>query len=77
MQQKISFTLAPEEAADDAAIKQNIAHSAGKKLSSVFGFHILKKSIDARGKKILINLTVNAFIDEPLKTFSVPDFYFR
>ena len=77
MQQKISFTLAPEEAADDAAIKQNIARSAGKKLSSVFGFQILKKSIDARGKKVLINLTVNAFIEEPLQTFSVPDFYFR
>lgn len=65
MQQKITFKLRAHEAADDAIIKNFIAKTTGKKPASVTGFHILKKSIDARSKTIWINLAVNAFIDEP------------
>lgn len=65
MQQKLSLKILPEAAGDEAAIKNLIAKSCGKKLSSINGFLINKKSIDARGKIIWINLTVTAFIDEP------------
>jgi uncharacterized protein len=65
MQQKISLKLLPDEAADEAIIKKYIASFAQKKINSITGFKILKKSIDARGKTIFINLTVNAFFDEP------------
>ncbi len=65
MQQILSLKLLPHEAADEAAIKRYISSSSGKKLSAVTGFHLLKKSIDARAKTIWVNLTVNAFIDEP------------
>jgi uncharacterized protein len=65
MQQKISLKLLPAEAADEAIVKKYIASSVQKKLSAISGYKILKKSIDARGKTIFINLTVNAFIDEP------------
>ena len=67
MQQKISFKLLPSEAMDESIIKKYIAGTAGKKESSVTGFHLLKKSLDARAKTIWVNLTVNAFIDEPFK----------
>ena len=67
MQQKISFKLLPSEAMDESIIKKYIASTAGKKESSVIGFHLLKKSLDARAKTIWVNLTVNAFIDEPFK----------
>ncbi len=67
MQQKISLKLLPAEAADDAIIKKHIASITLNKLSSITGYKILKKSIDARGKTIFINLTVNAFIDEPVE----------
>jgi uncharacterized protein len=67
MQEKISLKLLPAEAADEAIVKKYIASFAQKKLSSITGFKILKKSIDARGKTIFINLTVNAFIDEPFE----------
>ena len=75
MQQKIVLKLSPADAADDAIIISNIANAAAVKVASVSGFSILKKSIDARGKNIYINLTVNAFINEPdliatKKTFS-------
>jgi uncharacterized FAD-dependent dehydrogenase len=65
MQQKITLKLRAVEAADDAVIKNLIAKTSNKKLSSITGFHILKKSIDARSKIVWVNLTVNAFIDEP------------
>ncbi|MCW3109240.1 MAG: FAD-binding protein [Segetibacter sp.] len=65
MQQQIALKLLPSEAADDNTIKSYIATSAGKKTNEITGFYLLKKSIDARGKQVYINLTVQAFIDEP------------
>lgn len=77
MQQKISLQLLPAEAQDDAIIKKTIAAAAGKKVHSITGYHLLKKSIDARAKTIWVNLTVNAFIDEPYHTRTAPSFYFK
>ncbi len=77
MQQKISLKLLPSQAADDAIIKKYIASSAGKKLDSISGYHIEKKSIDARGKTIFINLLLNAFIDEPFTNRPAASFEFK
>ena len=64
MQKNISLRLLPSEAANDNIIKQYIAQSTGNN-DVVTGFFIVKKSIDARGKQPWVNLTVNAFINEP------------
>ncbi len=77
MQQKINLRLQPAAAASDAAIKARIAESLGKKTSSVTGFHLLKKSIDARSKNTWINLTVQAFIDEPFRESEPQQFAFK
>ncbi|MES2849222.1 MAG: NAD(P)/FAD-dependent oxidoreductase [Bacteroidota bacterium] len=77
MQQKISLKLLPHEAADDATIKNLIAKTTGKKLSAVTGFQIHKKSIDARSRTIWVNLTLNAFIDEPFEQRQVQSFDFK
>jgi hypothetical protein len=65
MQKDISLKLSPAEAADDAAIKQNIARSLGKSETDITGFYRHKQSIDARGRQVWINLTVKAFVEEP------------
>lgn len=65
MQQKISLRLLPHEAEDVQIIRDYIRKSLSLKDAFLTGFHILKKSIDARGKTIWITLTVNAFINEP------------
>ncbi|HEX8460042.1 MAG TPA: FAD-binding protein [Segetibacter sp.] len=65
MQQQISLKVLPSEAANTDVVKQYIAKTAGKKLTDVTGYHLLKRSIDARGKQAWINLTVNAFYNEP------------
>jgi uncharacterized FAD-dependent dehydrogenase len=77
MQQKISFKLLPAEASDKTVIKKIIAHTCGKHESLITGFHVLKQSIDARAKTIWVNLTVNAFIDEPFYKRSLLSFYFK
>ncbi len=77
MQQKISLKLLPHEATDSQAILQNIASNSGVKIKDITGYTILKKSIDARGKTVWINMTVNAFIKEPFLQRTIPEFNFK
>lgn len=65
MQTTLTIKALPSEAADEAAIRKYISGLTGNKLNAVTGFHILKRSIDARGRQAHINLTVRAFINEP------------
>jgi len=77
MQQEISLRLLPRDAADDNAVKKMIAASCSKKISSISGYYILKRSIDARGKNVFINLALNAFIDEPFHNRDLTRFRFK
>lgn len=65
MQKVISLKLLPAEAASETSVKKYIASTEGVKASAVTGYNILKRSIDARGKQAWINLSVQAFINEP------------
>jgi hypothetical protein len=77
MQQKISLKLLPSDAADEVAIIEKIAKAAAKKTTEVSGYHLLKRSIDARGKTVWINLTLNAFITEPFHQRTLEKFDFK
>ncbi|CAN5582819.1 FAD-binding protein [soil metagenome] len=77
MQQKISLKLLPEQAADHEAIMLMLATTTGKKAGEITGFQILKKSIDARGKTIWVNLTVTTFINEPFHNRTIQSFNFK
>ncbi len=77
MQQKVVLKLSPAGADDEAFILQQIASAAGIKKNNISGYSILKKSIDARGKNIYVNLTVNAFINEPLSSLKGKIFPFE
>ena len=77
MQQKLTLKLLPSEAENESIILEHIAKICGKKTSSVSGYQIIKKSIDARGKLAWINLLVNAFINEPFQQKKSPEFRFE
>lgn len=77
MQHPLSLRLLPQEAASDTAIKNYIAAAAAVKPAAVTGFHILKSSIDARGKQAWINLSLLAFIDEPFHERELIPFSFK
>ncbi len=72
MQQKISLKLLPAEAANPLLVVQLIARTSG--IPNVTGYHILKQSIDARARTIWVNLTVQAFLDEPFTLREQPSF---
>lgn len=66
MQQQYTLKLKPSEAANEPIVRQYIAQSSGKPIEQISGYHLLKRSIDARSRQqVWINLTVQAFIDEP------------
>jgi uncharacterized FAD-dependent dehydrogenase len=77
MQQKIALRLLPSEAGDSSAILGNIARTTGRPSRNITGYHLLKKSIDARGKIIWVNLTVLVFIDEPFYPRVLQQFDFK
>ena len=67
MPQTIQIRVKPAEAGTDLFLKQLISQQKGVPLNSVQGYTILKKSIDARGKTPWVNLTLHAFINEPVE----------
>jgi uncharacterized protein len=77
MQRRISLKLLPHEANDSRAILNAIAKSSALKNTDITGYNILKKSIDARGKTIWINITLTAFVHEPFIQRSISEFNFR
>lgn len=69
MQQKISIKVLPSEAADESSLLNILAKAFAVKPEQITGYNILKKSIDARSRaQVWINLTIQAFIDEPFQT---------
>ncbi|HXR84070.1 MAG TPA: NAD(P)/FAD-dependent oxidoreductase [Hanamia sp.] len=77
MQQKVSIKVPPSNASDEKAIVESIADATGKKMYEISGYHLLKKSIDARGKTVWFNLTLNAFINEPFQQRKLQHFDFK
>jgi len=77
MQKLISLKLLPSEAASETAVKRYIASAAAVKPDNVSGFTILKRSIDARGRQAWINLSVQAFINEPYQQRELMPFHFK
>jgi uncharacterized protein len=77
MQQKIALKLLPSEAADSNIVKNIIAKTCGKSTDDITGFHIIKKSLDARSKTVWVNLTVQAFINEPFTHRATQTYQFK
>ena len=65
MQKIIELKLLPAEAADENILPELIARAAGERREDVTGFHLLKRSIDARARQPRILLTIQVFIGEP------------
>jgi len=66
MQTKLQLQVEPQTALNQALLKEEIRQQLSVKENSILNIKILKRSIDARGRKIRINLTVLAAIDEEI-----------
>ena len=65
MQKIIELKLLPAEAADENILPELVARAAGQRREDITGFHLLKRSIDARARQPKILLTIQVFIGEP------------
>lgn len=65
MQKDIEITIAPEDAGQDEKIIETISGVLNLPVSRIKGFTILKRSIDARSRKVIFRIQVKVFIDEP------------
>ena len=61
MSKQVQINLAPAAAADEPTIRKIAASLAGMDISAVSALRIIKRSVDARGKNIRINITVELF----------------
>ncbi len=64
MQKEIEITIAPEHVGDEQIIRQYLSKALKVDISSIYHHQILKRSIDARARKVIYRLQVRAYIDE-------------
>jgi len=65
MKKQLTLKVKPSEATDDNYLKKIVAVEVGCKASDITGYTILRKSIDARSRQVYVNLSIEAFINEP------------
>lgn len=63
----IQLRIAPEEAAFDDKLRRAISWSESIAENRISGFKILRRSIDARQRKVMLNLKIRVWVDEPVK----------
>jgi uncharacterized FAD-dependent dehydrogenase len=63
---QIQLVLSPKEAASDSIIRIAISQELSVDPVQISGYKIRKRSVDARSRRIKINLSLTVFIDEPV-----------
>ncbi len=77
MVEQITIHISPQDAVNEAFIKEKIAITLGVDKNNITGFTIKKRNIDARSRNIKINLTLEVFINEQLTTPIVEKYFFK
>lgn len=77
MQQSITLKVLPSQADDEMALKELAAGALGKPPEHITGFHIMRRSIDARGRQPWIQLTLQVFIEEPFGKRAAQTVHFK
>lgn len=73
MIRETQLRLPPHIAYDDARLSAHVAKTLDVDASRIQGVRILKRSIDARKRRVAVNLTVRAYVDEPMtRDYLVP-----
>jgi uncharacterized protein len=67
MQKKIQIKIPSRDVSDEQILKGALAREAGYPESSITGYHLLKRSLDARSKFPQILITAIVFINEPFR----------
>lgn len=73
MIKNISIKLLPADAADEQAVKRNLAGECGVAVKRITGYSIQRRSIDARQKQVYVVIQAQVFIDEKFEEVPVFD----
>lgn len=68
MQKDIEITIAPGDLGKDEEIRKSLSIALRVDNSRIQGYKILKRSIDARSRKVIYRLQIKVYIDEPMLT---------
>ena len=66
MSQDLSLRLTPECAASDEHIRRQLLQQLSADDASLRGWRIVRRSIDARQRQVMVNLTVRVWLDEEM-----------
>ncbi len=72
MKKTIQLQLPPKVAYNEQLLKEEIKEQLSLKSSEQFSIQPVKRSIDARGRNIKINLTVDVYVNE-----TIPEFHYE
>ena len=76
MIKEFQLRVLPEEAANEQALTQVVVREGGIRADEVRAIRILKRSVDARQRTIVINLKLRVFInEEPTELEYIPTEY--
>lgn len=67
MVRQLQLVLSPYDAASDSMIRTIAAEELNITPDRISGFKVKKKSVDARSRRIRLNLSIEVFIDEPVE----------
>ena len=62
----VQLRVVPEVAAIESKYKEAVARESGLNAHQIQGVRIVRRSIDARQRQIMVNLTVRCWVDEPM-----------
>lgn len=66
MQTTLQLQTSPREAAQEPLLCQRIVAELGLDASQLSGFRIRRRSIDARQRRVVVNLMVDVYVEEPM-----------
>lgn len=76
MEEEYQLRLLPEEAYSEDTIRQYLSQEKGFDVAAIRAVRVVKRSIDARHRRVLVNLKVRAYINElPTEEPFVPTDY--
>ncbi len=77
MKKQFQLRLKPSQASSESHIREMLSKEASLPINQLSGYSIIRKSIDARGRNVFINLTVLASFNEPFAPYRAQIFPFK
>lgn len=75
--QQLKLSLAPAQANSEQVLKRIILDALGKQAKDFKGYRIVQRSIDARRRRVQINIVLEIYLGEDIPPKKIPYFHFH